>query len=375
MADGPPLGISASPVPVVWIVAAAGVPQCQLRPELGPHNGRWDEVHRVLLAAKRRALEVEHFALVLLVEAVEQQVHVGVAAVLVQRPQLAGVSVVDECAGLECFRQWARDAPVSSDCGAAVAAALDRLHPRAAHASCAVFASPDDAALAGTGCTPATASATAPTHEGVDLCVKVFGGPCSWAAHVEAARLRQLAALLQLRYGRAVAQVSLGPTRLRLSQCLLCADGVRAAAAPTRVASVPRVAFELDLRPLPLEPAARLVHHFVVEVLWPERRRDTPRHHVCVRWAGGAGCVTARDVEALRGGDRVRERRAQQGSKVTGVTWAALGPEWLRLLQLERDAAPNRSIRRHCAFAGDAEELERFVAGVVRWQLAAWGAE
>lgn len=361
-----------SPVPVLWVLCLTGVPVKPLRPSEGIQQGRWDEVWRCVVAAKCRSKEgSSSFTALVLMESVEDGVNRGVAAIVLDRACLEHFSVAQgELEGMMQFQQMALKASVFADCCDAVSHVLQERHPVAERVSCCVFASPDDEVFGSLGCIPSAPDASC--AEGLNLCVKVFGGPCSWAQPQEVVRLTRLIAMFEQRYGRPVV-TSLGPTRLRLSQCLLAQDGLRLLSARARASGkVPRCAFFLNFDGMALDDKVlRLVHHFIVEVMYVEKRRETPRHHVTVCCSDQKGCVTALDLEDLRSTLR---RKHKKDGKVLGITYAVLEPEWKCLLQLKRDITPNRSIRLQASFSmdvsdGGSDALEQFTAHIVRWQL------
>lgn len=322
------------------------------------------------------------FAAVLMLESVEDGVHKGIASLILQGgARFSQIKVCDtKDENMTVFRQWTtEEATLHSDSIRAVESSLGQLHPHATRVCCSVFASPDDTALCAMGCVASVPSASYGCED-VQVHVKIFGSPCSWAQIQEEERLRGVVQYLQHRYGRPVFLTSLGPTRLRLSQCLWSPDGLRVLSPPTthhhQARRIPRCHFILRFPAWRLddERLVRLVHHFIVETMFTERRRDIPRHHVTVVALDDvSGCVTAKDVEELRSTLR-REliNGEMKKNRVLGVTFATWAPHWRRLLQLPAREAPNRSIKLEASFLlldGGEEGFARFTAAVVQWEL------
>lgn len=108
--------------------------------------------------------------------------------------------------------------------------------------------------------------------------------------------------------------------------------------------------------------------------MWFELRRDTPRHHVTLRWRADGrehdASICSLAMTSYRGDVAAKQQRRAPGlGRETGATMAHFVPVWQRLL-VSPAAAPNRSARIHCE--GDCaslEKLEIFTATVVQWQL------
>jgi hypothetical protein len=425
---------------LLFVLAFTGVPQVQLFPERGASNGRWDEVFRSLLALKQRACSapasppdadpVDRVVAVVLVEVVHERQHMGVAPVVFDRERLAQLTAGQEANGIALFARWAAEAPTSLDCGAALVAGVDALFDarfEPAHATIQVFASEEEmpesvgavyapcirhqAAISSEPAASASSAASgdSPDH---DLIAKIFGSPCGWAEDEERKRIPQLVSALarRLHTTEPTRMVSLGATRLRVSQAVLCDDMVvplhsaqpvvhafynapRAApiaaldslvAGPCKSRPIPRVAFRIQLGQQTTRSAALFAHHFLVETMWLERRRNTPRHHVTFMWedADAAHAVAAADVprphrassiaslafESMRGDADLREER-----RLKGVGGAAASDSYLDALirLLEAPVSPPAGGVRIAVEANceTAERLERFTARVVQWEL------
>lgn len=426
---------------LLFVLAFTGVPQVQLAPERGASNGRWDEVFRSLLALKQRACSddlasADRIVAIVLVEVVHARQHAGVAPVIFDRERLAQLHAGQEADGVALFARWAAAAPTALDCGAAVVAGVDALFdPRfePAHATIQVFASdeemPESVATVYAPCIlPSAAISSAPAVSAVsaasaasaasadllddhDLIAKIYGSPCGWAEDEERKRIPQLVSALarRLRVSEPARMVSLGATRLRVSQAVLCDDLVaplpspilmlpsaRSAApiaaldslvaGPPKLRPIPRVAFRLYLGPQSTRSAALFAHHFLVETMWLERRRDTPRHHVTFLWEQDAkaanadaasvsgprtrraSSISSLAFESMRGDADLREER-----RLKGVGGAAASDSYLDALirLLEAPVSPPAGGVR-IAIEADcqtAERLERFTARVVQWEL------
>jgi hypothetical protein len=365
---------SGAPDRLLLVLAFTGVPRRQMHPERGACNGRWDEVFRSLLACKQRFRDTT-VTVIVLVEAVEGPGQEGaVAAVVIGAERLAQLHATGEVRAVELFDQWASGATVAADCSTALRGALAILFPaKLARVAVSLFASPDDSVVGQLG-TRTLGSPTA-SSERFDLCVKLFGGPCHWAQQVESKRLPLLTAVLEEHFGVAATVVHLGTTRLRASQAVLCQDGVGALSGSGN-GKIPRVAFTLRLGDqASLQRVAEMAHHFLVETMWFEQRRDTPRHHVTLVWRDAdsvqrEAAIAAREMEASRGDPELKaRRRAEQHIRETGATMECFVPVWLRLLQRPAEP-PNRSIRLVCIAECDTlEKLEAFAARVVQWEL------
>ncbi len=364
------------PARLLVVLAFTGVPSRQLRPDRGACNGRWDEVFRSLLAAKQRCRDTS-VAVVVLVEAVEEGSHLGIASVVLTEDRLRQVEAAREMECVALFGEWAARAPVSCDCASALLSSFDVLYGQDALDNVAVslFASPDDSVAQ--QFSQCAVSCPSPLERQLDLCVKVFGGPCHWAQKEETRRMPLLAAALQQRFQVPVSLVHLGRTRLRVSQALLCEDGVRPyEEARKGITRVPRVAYRLSLgQGLSVERVAELAHHFLVECMWFEQRRDTPRHHVTLCWTTSEGeereaSVSSKAMEDVRGDRELKaQRRSVQKIKETGATMECFVPQWLALLSQPSQPA-NRSIKLLCCHKCESvEQLEVLTAAVVRWEL------
>jgi hypothetical protein len=368
------LAASVAPDRLLLVLAFTGVPRRQMHPERGACNGRWDEVFRSLLACKQRCRDTT-VTVIVLGEAVEGPGQEGaVAAVVMGDERLAQLYATGEVRAVELFGQWAAEAAVAADCCTALRSALAILFPaKLTRVALSLFASPDDSVVGQLG-TRILGSPTA-CIESCDLCVKLFGGPCHWAQPIESKRLPLLTAVLEDHFDVSAAVVHLGTTRLRASQAILCQDGVGALTGSAN-GRVPRVAFTLCLgdQPSP-QRVAEMAHHFLVETMWFEQRRDTPRHHVTLAWRDADGvqreaAIAAREMEASRGDPELKaRRRAEQHIRETGATMECFVPVWLRLLQRSAEP-PNRSIRLVCVADCDSlDKLEAFAARVVQWEL------
>jgi hypothetical protein len=286
---------------------------------------------------------------------------------------LAQLEATDETRAVLLFGQWAADAVPVVDCCTALRDVLSLLFPAVTDSvSVSVFASPEDSVVGQLGYR--RVGCPAASNVRLDLCVKLFGGPCHWAQQTELERVPLLTVVLENWFGVAAAIVHLGKTRLRASQAILCGDGVGEPANAAR--RIPRVAFRLHLADhVSLLQVAEFAHHFLVETMWFQQRRDTPRHHVTLQWRGADGkaheaSVSAREMEACRSDPaRKARRRAEQHICETGATMECFVPVWLRLLARPAEP-PNRSIRLRCEVDCDSlDKLERFAASVVQWEL------
>ncbi len=364
---------SIAPARLLFVLAFTGVPRRQRHPERGACNGRWDEVFRSLVACKQRC-DDSRVDVVVLVEAVEGPGDVGaVAAVVVGPERLARVEATGEAGAVVLFGQWAAEAMPAADCCSALRGALASLCPAVpARATISVFASPDDAVVRRLGSRRVGSPVACTEHQ--ELCVKLFGGPCHWAAKTESERVPLLTAVLEEWARATAAVVHLGTTRLRASQAVVCGDGIGPVASGE--GHIPRVAFRLRLADCAsLQQAAEFAHHFLVETMWFEQRRDTPRHHVTLAWRGADGeareaSISARAMEEIRGDPELKaRRRAELHIRESGATMECFVPVWLRLLQRPAEP-PNRSIRLRCeADCSSLALLERFAARVVQWEL------
>ena len=180
-----------------------------------------------------------------------------------------------------------------------------------------------------------------------------------------------------------MAVVHLGAARLRASQCVLCLDGLverewRADAPRNRLPHpIPRVVFTLRCGLQSLASVAQYVHHFIVEVLWLEQRRDTPRHHVRIEWldveAGGtprSASLAALTVEHVRTDAGLRAERAARGigAAATSLSYAGV---WEKMLCANLKDVVNRGIRLAAVVDCSTTTLLRHnTARVVQWQLA-----
>jgi hypothetical protein len=304
----------------LFVLAFTGVPIRRLNDF--PCSGRWDEVYRCLLAIKQLGT---HARCVLLLECAEDGVHQGVASLALSDCQLATLVACDESGFVnDVFPRLVRDVTTERTAEAALLSGLrfffnDADPPFRVQVSC--FASPDDEVVKKFDgvqiCRPCVEC-------DCDLVVKIFGSPCHWAHGLEMLRfpllVRCVADYFSLR--SSVSIVHLGRTRFRASTCMLVPDGVRVYVPSQKSVTIPRVAFFFTFEePMSDRRAAEYLHHFVVEILWTERRRDQPRHHVTVKWRADCqsewkmGSVSSLQLENLRG-DRERKTRLREKFRI-----------------------------------------------------------
>jgi hypothetical protein len=299
-----------TPDSLIVVLAFTGVPTKRLNDR--PCNGRWDEVFRSLLALKQLQSSVD--AIVLL-EVAEDRTHLGVAALVVSRKMLNCVVATCEQEFIALFGSWTQSLIPLEDACCALQFGLQCLFPDNTFfgddvlLSC--FASPDDDIAQKLKGRFVASPERLKTQK--RLVVKVFGGPCHWAQSIEVERVPRLVVLLEKFFQTRCNLVHLGKTRLRASQCVLCADGVK----PYEDTStrIPRIAFHLSIAPTNLQKVVEMVHHFLVETMWTERRRDMPRHYLFVMWQDEmSGClleasISSRQIEHVRGDAKLREKR------------------------------------------------------------------
>lgn len=362
---------------LVVVLAFTGVPTRQLRPERMT-SGRWDELYRTLLAVKQWQSAGPVHAVVLLEESESL-----VAAVLVGPERLAVLEAGAEGAFQGTLGPaWMREgAVVRGDvCDALLTClrtcrALDATDTRR-RSSLQVLSSPDDdSGLADRARGWASAVDERAGHGRV---VRVMGSPCNWALAVERERMPRIVVALEGWLGARAVLVHAGGARLRCSQAVMCGLALEERER-SGAGRIPRTCFRVWLgRVASRRRAAELAHHFLVEVLFLERRRDTPRHHVVLEWEDleerGERCVSSvssLQVEHVRGDPEAKaRRRAALGTRETGASSEALVPEWLRLMALPAEP-PNRSIRGAPVLldCSTVPLLEAATARTVAWQL------
>lgn len=142
--------------------------------------------------------------------------------------------------------------------------------------------------------------------------------------------------------------------------------------------SIPRIAFRIDLGRQTKQGATACAHHFLVEVMWFEKRRDTPRHHVTFLWIDDdvsverrtmmVSTVTSLALESMRGDAELREER--RGKRLGGAPACGTYDEHLTRLMMEAPVPLSRGIHQavqaHCT---KREQLEMFTMRVAVWQL------
>lgn len=412
------------------MLAFTGVPQTQLAPERGAANGRYDEVYRTLVALKARAAHLacaaasaahdadtdaptsssappcaELLDAVVLVECVVDRVHIGVAPVLIDGARLSALRCADECDGVAQFAAWAHDAPCLPDCVAALDWALDTLYTsvhRFASGAVHVFASDEEMPTDGEHAAVYVPSARGETDARVEWIARLVGSPIGWAQHIECERMPLLAAALARRGCDLLPKrvVSLGATRLRASQVVALSDDAlsRRGAQSAQRHPIPRVAFYVELGVQTAESATLMAHHFLVEVMWLERRKDTPRHHVTLTWhERAAGCgdgddahdaaaavaasmsvseitvarkatIPALALETLRGDAELRQERVERGvgGAAAASTYAAAIAQLLSAPAVAPSPGVRIAVRAQC---DTRARLEHFTARCVEWQL------
>ena len=374
---------------------------------------------------------------IVLVEVVRERVRCGVAAVVVGPCRLRMLRCGEEAAAAALFSEWAMEAQTSADCCAAVEHAVHR--GGLALGGCAevqCFASAEEmpeSAASGVVFVPMETPPSPPPPlsrneekeneeeaEGEDgaceFIAKIYGSPVAWAMEIERVRIPQLIEWF-LRLGASHARyVSLGATRLRVSQsvlsddCLIALtqssppphfigeqhDDLSSSSSPSPAGGivcltsrkVPRTAFTVQLGRQTLRSATACAHYFLVEVMWLEKRRDTPRHHVTFLWTdtdntntdevvvvvGGGevercSTVTSLAMEAMRGDAELREER--RGKRLGGAPSLGTYEDHSSRLLLEPPVPPVRGIYYLAVTAQCTEraQLERFTVRVAVWQL------
>ena len=320
---------------VLFVLAFTGVPQMQLRPEQGASSGRWDEVFRSLLAVKCREQFTRHLHVacnaVVLVEVHDSlapnRAHCGVAPVLIDAARLGMLQCGEEEAAVALFGAWAAAAPALPDCCTALDYAVGAMYGATflpSRGEVHVFASAEEmpdsssAVFVPTDLHPTSDDAATAS----DFIAKIIGSPVGWALEMERSRIPLLVATLMRRGVMVPLLVSLGAARLRASQVVICDDRLLPATTTTtkllpssggRLSAncIPPVAFRIHLGRQTAHTAAVCAQHFLVEVMWLEKRRDTPHHHVAFLWT---------DV-----GDGGTEGEEKTEKRCANISSAALG--------------------------------------------------
>jgi len=374
------------PTVVLNVLAFTGMPRKQLAAEKGPSNGRWDELFRTLVGLKAKtSLASSTIVTIVLIEAVEKGVHTGVVPIVFDSKKLVEVEAVKELAFIEKFTIWAMQATVCKTVSLALEAALANIFPsdwKPINAGVSVFVSPDDEIARSLPMATLVGVPSSPTNP-LDLCIKIFGSPIPWCYDLEVKRIPQLAAFFQKRWtNTTVSLVHLGTTRLRASQCVLCEDGVvekqdLSLGSGRRRHPIPRIAFNLNCGAQTLSSVAHMAHFFLVEVMWFEQRRDTPRHHVSFTWLDinatnkqlREASLSALSFEQIRSDAKLRKERKLQGVGAAATTVSYL-QVWETLLKNDIVESINQSIVYSCNLdCSTIALLENNTARILQWEL------